>query len=131
MKILKFRKKFINYLNINNTNSTQTTNIASHKNVIYFLKTELTLILSLYSKQVSSGLWRDYAIDSKNDVIIFSIYRHTHDIALYQIIKTSKKGQRDKPIFFIKQHNQILDKSNTLNQMLSRFENKIKLKNYN
>ena len=43
----------------------------------------------------------DGRIDSKIDTSIFSIYRHTHDKPMYQIIKKSKKGIRNKPEFLI------------------------------
>ena len=57
-------------------------NLYIKKNFIFFSKLELTCILNLYSKQVSKGFWRDYALDSKIDNAIFSIYKYSHDIPL-------------------------------------------------
>jgi hypothetical protein len=131
MQILNFTKKSNYFLNKDNISKNNNNKKQSDNSIIYFSKNELTLILSLYSKQVSSGLWKDYAIDSKHDIAVFSIYRHTHDQALYQIIKNSKKGHRNNPVFMIKDYNKVLDKGKILSQILSRFEKKIELKKYN
>ena len=104
--------------------------VMSEKNLIFFSKLELTAILNLYSKQVSKGSWRDYALDSQVDTAIFSIYRHTHDKPLYQIIKKSQKGFRNKPDFFIKNQVQIINKSNELLTILSKFEKKLCIRKY-
>ena len=73
----------------------------NHKNIIFFSKLELTSILSLYSKQVSRGFWKDYAMDSQNETAIFSIFRHTHDKPIYQIIKKRLKGLKNINEFYI------------------------------
>ena len=75
MTIIKFNIKD-NNINVKNTSLNK---VMSEKNLIFFSKFELTAILNLYSKQVSKGSWRDYALDSQIDIAIFSIYRHTHD----------------------------------------------------
>ena len=125
MTVIKFYKKDSN---INSTNAC--TKIITEKNFIFFSKFELTTILSLYSKQVSRGIWRDYALDSKVDTAIFSIYRHSHDKPLYQIIKKSQKGYRNKPDFFIKSEVQIINKSNELLTILSKFEKKLCIRKF-
>tara|TARA_B100000768_G_C10990320_1_gene253657 strand:- start:99 stop:482 length:384 start_codon:yes stop_codon:yes gene_type:complete len=126
MTVIKFYKRDSN---INLTNSC-TKIIMTEKNFIFFSKFELTTILNLYSKQVSKGIWRDYALDSKVDTAIFSIYRHSHDSPLYQIIKKSQKGFRNKPDFFIKNQVQIINKSNELLTILSKFEKKLCIRKY-
>ena len=98
------------------------------KKIIFFSKLELTSILNLYSKQVSKGYWRDYALDSKIDNAIFSIYRHTHDKPIFQIIKNSQKGFRNKPSFYIKKGEEIISKSKSLFTILSNFEKKLSIK---
>ena len=65
MTILNFKlnnSKISNVLKLGNNN---------HKKTIFFSKLELTSILSLYSKQVSRGFWKDYALDSQNATAIF------------------------------------------------------------
>ena len=98
------------------------------KKIIFFSKLELSSILNLYSKQVSKGYWRDYALDSKIDNAIFSIYRHTHDKPMFQIIKNSQKGFRNKPSFYIKKGEEIISKSKSLFTILSNFEKKLSIK---
>ena len=105
MNILKFERKFI-----------------------FFSKIELSYILNLYSRQVSKGNWRDYAIDNLIDNAIFSVYRHSQDKPMYQVIKNSQKGFRNKPMFFIKKNEEIINKSNNLFFILSNFEKKLNIK---
>ena len=86
-----------------NVNIKNTINIKNiEKKIIFFSKLELSSILNLYSKEVSKGNWRDYALDSKIDNAIFSIYRHTQDKPRFKIIKNSQKGLTNKPSFYIK-----------------------------
>ena len=124
-------------LEINNTNtSTNNTFIKNNtinikkteKKFIFFSKLELTSILNLYSKQVSKGYWRDYALDSKIDNAIFSIYRHTQDKPMFQIIKYSQKGFRNKSTFYIKKDEEVISRSSSLFTILSNFEKKLSIK---
>ena len=98
------------------------------KKIIFFSKLELSSILNLYSKQVSKGNWKDYALDSKIDNAIFSIYRHTQDKPMFQIIKNSQKGFRNKPSFYIKKGEEIISKNKSLFTILSNFEKKLSIK---
>ena len=41
----------------------------------------------LYSMRVASGEWRDYAIDFRPGMAIFSIFRHTAEQPLFAIAK--------------------------------------------
>ena len=100
------------------------------KKIIFFSKLELTSILNLYSKQVSKGFWKDYALDSKVNTAIFSIYKHSHDKPIYQIIKKSIKGFRNMPDFFIKKDEQTINKSNEISTILSKFEKKLSIRKH-
>ena len=128
MNILKFEKKgFIT--SINNNIKNPISNLKQiEKKFIFFSKIELSSILNLYSRQVSKGYWRDYAIDSLIDNAIFSVYRYSQDKPMYQIIKNSQKGFRNKPMFFIKKNEEIMNKSNNLFLILSNFEKKLNIK---
>lgn len=59
-----------------------------------FSRTDLNTLLSLYSRRVASGEWRDYAIDLKADMAVFSVYRHTHDRPLFSIAKRRPHGSK-------------------------------------
>lgn len=58
----------------------------------FFSRSELNQLLSLYSRRVMSGEWRDYAIDQQAGMATFSIYRHSHDRPLFTIAKRSRSG---------------------------------------
>ena len=122
----------MNIVKLNIKNSFESSSNANIKNIekkfIFFSKLELSSILNLYSKQVSKGNWRDYALDSKIDNAIFSIYRHTQDKPMFQIIKNSQKGFRGKPSFYIKKGEEIISKSKSLFTILSNFEKKLSIK---
>ena len=129
MNIVKFEiKNSITSSSSINVNS-NTINIKNiEKKIIFFSKLELSSILNLYSKEVSKGNWRDYALDSKIDNAIFSVYRHTQDKPMFQIIKNSQKGFRNKPSFYIKKGEEIINKSKSLFTILSNFEKKLSIK---
>ena len=117
----KFREPQIPY--INNYNHHE-------KKIIFFSKIELTSILSLYSRQVAKGLWKDYALDNQNGTAIFSIFRHTHDKPIYRIVKKKLKGLKKKNEFLIIKDAQIINKSSELLLALSKFEKKISIMRY-
>ncbi len=128
MNIIKLNEKKnfdkVKKLNLSNTAS------FINKNFIFFSKYELTSILNLYSRQVSKGFWKDYALDSKANAAIFSIYKHSHDKPMYQIIKKSFKGFRNMPDFFITKDSEIINKSTEISTILSKFEKKLSIKKY-
>ena len=47
---------------------------------------------------------------------------------MYQIVKNSHKGFRNKPNFFIKKDGKIISKSNDLFVILSNFQKKLSIK---
>ncbi len=53
----------------------------------FFDRNELNQLLSLYSRRVASGEWRDYAIDQRGGSAVFSVFRHTHDAPAFRIAK--------------------------------------------
>lgn len=53
----------------------------------FFDRTELNLLLSLYSCRVARGEWRDYAIDQTEGRAVFSVFRHTNDLPVFTIAK--------------------------------------------
>src|ERR1700756_3391357 len=61
---------------------------------VYFTRSELNQLLGLYSRHVSRGVWRDYAIDHRDGMALFSVFRHTHEAAAYSIVKTAPLPSR-------------------------------------
>lgn len=52
------------------------------------------MLLSLYSRRVSAGEWRDYAIDHERGLAAFSVFRHSRDQALFRILKLQDVDRR-------------------------------------
>ena len=50
---------------------------SSNNHNLYFSKNELSKILNLYSKGVSRGQWKDYAIDFNKNNAFFYIFKHS------------------------------------------------------
>ncbi|WP_119459616.1 DUF2794 domain-containing protein [Rhodospirillaceae bacterium SYSU D60014] len=61
---------------------------------IFFNRRELNQLLSLYSRRVARGEWRDYAIDHKPGMAVFSVFRHSHERPLYSIVKCTTGPDR-------------------------------------
>src|ERR1700689_745632 len=55
----------------------------------FFTRSELNQLLGLYSRNVSRGVWRDYAIDHREGRALFSVFRHSQAAALYTIVKSA------------------------------------------
>ena len=80
----------------------------------FFNKTELNQILSIYGKNVSNGVWKDYAIDHNENTAVFSIYRSTFEKAFLQIIKSKKSLKKRKKYLLLNANNKKLKDSNEL-----------------
>jgi len=61
---------------------------------VYFTRFELNQLLGLYSRHVARGVWRDYAIDHRDGMAQFSVFRHTHEAPVYRIVKTAPAPAR-------------------------------------
>ncbi len=64
----------------------------SPRRTLYFTRSELNQLLGLYSRNVARGIWRDYAIDNRDGQALFSVFRHTHESAVYTIVKSVGPG---------------------------------------
>ncbi|MEX0921289.1 MAG: DUF2794 domain-containing protein [Rhodovibrionaceae bacterium] len=96
---------------------------------VYFNRSELTQLLSVYSRRVMTGEWRDYAIDHQPGIAMFSIFRHTHDQPLFSIAKrangSSKPGKEfDYAVYSGRQQ---LARSGKLAEALRVFERKLQV----
>lgn len=91
----------------------------------FFDRTELNLLLSLYSRRVMSGEWRDYAIDLRSGMAVFSVYRHSHDHPLYSIAKRTASGREREYLVF--RGPEQLAQSRSLSQALAVFPNALRV----
>src|ERR1700746_164983 len=87
---------------------------------VYFTRFELNQLLGLYSRHVARGVWRDYAIDHRDGMALFSVFRHTHDAPAYRIIKTAPAPNRPAE-FLVQSGRQRLRASPSLPERLAFF----------
>ena len=96
-----------------------------NKDKVFFSKTELQIILQTYSKQVSSGVCRDYSIDHIKQKVIFSFFRSTFDKPLFQIEKKTNTKSKILYDFSIKYKQKIIETNVSLTKILKRLEKKL------
>lgn len=95
----------------------------------YFDRRELMQILSVYSQRVSSGEWRDYAIDHHPGVAVFSIFRHTCEQPVYAVAKSAGTGPKAarQTIYQVFSGRQRVARSSNLKDALQIFERKLRV----
>ena len=71
----------------------------ARRRIVSFDRRELSRLLSLYSLRVASGEWRDYAIDFRPGMAIFSIFRHTAEQPLFAIAKVPSGGNAGYAVY--------------------------------
>ena len=96
---------------------------ASNNHNLYFSKEELSKILNLYSKGVSSGNWKDYAIDFNKNNAFFYIFKHTLASPECTLNKSLERKRR-KIFYNLKSKNQN-KKFENLDQLISSLKRKI------
>lgn len=94
---------------------------------VTFHRLELDLILRLYSRMVAAGEWRDYAIDHLKDRALFSVFRRTSEIPLFQIIKTPALARKQGAFSVVGANGVILKRGHELQRVLTVFNSKLKL----
>lgn len=54
---------------------------------VSFTRAELNRLLSIYSRRVINGEWRDYALDHEPGMAVFSVFRSSLEPPLYAVVK--------------------------------------------
>ena len=93
---------------------------------VYFTRFELNQLLGLYSRHVTRGVWRDYAIDHRDGMALFSVFRHTHEAPVYRIVKTAAGPARPAE-FTVQSGRQRLRVSASLPDALEYFSTRLSL----
>ncbi len=93
---------------------------------VSFSRPELNLLLSLYSRRVIDGEWKDYAIDHGNGMSAFSIFRNSSDRPAFTIFKFSG-GDSKRGAYVVGSGGNTLKRAPTLAEALSVFESELKL----
>ncbi|MGC6512315.1 MAG: DUF2794 domain-containing protein [Parvibaculales bacterium] len=87
-------------------------------------KTELNLLLGLYGRRVAAGAWRDYAIDGRKDMAVFSVFKRSQDTPLYRIEKHPALRRRQGMYALVNSHGLILKRGRELDRLLRYFDQK-------
>ena len=61
---------------------------------VSFSRQELKRLLAIYSERVADGEWRDYAIDHRQGMAAFAVFRHSFEWPLYVITKFAESSSR-------------------------------------
>jgi hypothetical protein len=94
---------------------------------VTFDRRELDQILRIYGRMVAAGEWRDYAIDHLSDRAVFSVFRRTSEVPLFQIAKMPKLARRQGAFAVIAAGGIILKRGHELARVLGVFDRTLKL----
>ncbi len=94
--------------------------LSASSRTTFFDRNELGQLLSLYSRRVSNGQWRDYAIDQKGNSAVFSVFRHSHDAPAFRIAKQPARGTAGSA-YIVSSGAETLIRANTMAEALSVF----------
>ena len=89
---------------------------------VTFDRRELDQILRIYGRMVAAGEWRDYAIDHLSDRAVFSVFRRTSEVPLFQIAKMPKLARRQGAFAVIAAGGVILKRGHELARVLGVFD---------
>lgn len=92
---------------------------------VRFDRIELNRILATYGRMVMAGEWRDYAMDFREDVAVFSVYRRTSEMPLYSIEKRPKLKDRQGQYAVVAAGGQILKRGHDLSTVLRVLDRKL------
>lgn len=94
---------------------------------VTFHRRELDMILRIYSMMVGAGEWRDYAIDHLKDRAVFSVFRRTSEVPMFQIIKTPAFARKQGSYSVVAASGMILKRGHELDRVLTVFDKTLKL----
>ena len=94
-----------------------TSSASTNNHNLYFSKDELAKILNLYSKGVSNGEWKDYAIDFKKNDAFFYIFKHT--LASPECILNKSREKKKRKIFYNLKSKSLSRKFENLDALIS------------
>lgn len=94
---------------------------------VTFDRRELDQILRIYGRMVAANEWRDYAIDHLQDRAVFSVFRRTSEVPLFQIVKDPKLARKQGAYSVVAASGQILKRGHELARVLNVFEPTLRL----
>ena len=94
--------------------------------LVYFSRVELNQLLSLYSRRVISGEWKDYAIDHGRGMSAFSIYRDSKTHPAYTVYKYASGTHRGGD-YVLGTSGNVVKRGRTLLEVLAPIERELRL----
>ena len=88
------------------------------KQVYFFEKDELKIILDLYAKMVSNGSWKDYGLKISSKQVAFSVFKNSSENAIYNICKDFKPMNKNLKYLITDTKGRILKNSYLLENLL-------------
>jgi hypothetical protein len=98
----------------------------ARRSTTFFDRGEMNRLLSLYSRQVANGRWRDYAIDCRPGAAEFAIFRHSFESPVYRIVKIAGTSERPACYEFVSGARR-LRRADTLDAVLPSFDTDLKI----
>jgi hypothetical protein len=83
-------------------------------------------LLTLYSRRVACGEWRDYAIDQDGGLAAFSVFRHSHERPLYTITKRWSSPRQGVEYLVLRNHRRLAQAA-CLDDALSAIEGRLQI----
>ena len=94
---------------------------------VSFNRRDIDTLIQFYSARVSSGEWRDYAIDMLKDRAVFSVFKRASEVPIYTIEKMPKLARRQGEWSVINANGLVLKRGHELKQVLKVLDKKPKL----
>jgi Protein of unknown function (DUF2794) len=84
------------------------------------------MLLSLYSRRVIGGEWRDYAIDQDLRHAAFSVFRRASDRPIYTICKYAAGAHPDGE-YAVHASGKLVKRARSMGEAVAWFEGRLKL----
>lgn len=94
---------------------------------VTFHRRELDMILRIYSRMVAAGEWRDYAIDHLRERAVFSVFRRTSEVPLFQIVKSPALARKQGAYSVVAASGLVMKRGHELDRVLTVFDKALKL----
>ena len=93
---------------------------------VYFTRNELNQLLSLYSRRVIIGEWKDYAIDQGRGMSAFSIYRDSSSRPAFTIYKFAN-GSHRRGDYVVGSGGNVINRGKTLAEAMAILERQLRV----
>lgn len=93
---------------------------------VFFDRNDLSRLLTLYSRRVATGEWKDYAMATRDGMAVFSVFRRASDRPAYTVIKVAA-GDGGTAEYTIYDGCRRLRRGTSLNAVLDLFEPRLRL----